>query len=156
MQHFWEVNALPAAQNNPNWSSDCADAAFQMVIGRIADTLRQIDAEGAGHHVATFICDESPKSEKIQKSYYKFKKKLPHLADYMRGISHLDDKRTPPLQMADLMADVAREMVAQWLDDPSTQATCPIPGSVLEIKCWDRDGMLRALSGDSPIVTEAT
>jgi len=155
LEHFREVAAMPEAHDNPNWNPDYYDVGFQMIIGRIADILVRIQAGTGEHHVAGFVCDESPKSRKIENSYHRFKKKHPDLAEHMRGISHLDDKINPPLQMADLMADVAREMVTEWLDlgDPSKQASCPLPGSVMEVKIWDRDGMIKQVKGEiSPIV----
>jgi hypothetical protein len=70
----------------------------------------------------------------------------------MRGISHLDDKKHPPLQMADLMADLAREMTGQWIanGENRTQVICRLPNNVLQIKCYDRDSMDRVLKGDDP------
>jgi hypothetical protein len=152
MKDFREYNARPEVRANPHWNDDHEDAAFQLAFGVIAETMRQIEADGAGSHVAGFVCDDGPKKAKIEASYERFKAKHGDLREYMRGISHLDDKKHPPLQMADLMAELARDMTAQWIANggDKSKVVCRLPNNVLQVKCFDRDTMDRVLRGDHP------
>ena len=152
MEDFREYDARPEVRSNPHWNSDHEDAAFQLTFGLIAELLQQLDADGAGSHVAGFICDDGSNKIKIEASYDRFKQKHPPLAKYMRGISHLDDKKHPPLQMADLMADLSREMTGRWISNGGDRShvPCRLAGNVIQIKCYDRDSMERVLKGDSP------
>jgi hypothetical protein len=68
-----------------------------------------------------------------------------------QSIAPLDDKRTPELQMADLMADVARESVTRWLAQGGVAEAEPksIKTRVLNIQCWGKYRMLKVLSGEA-------
>lgn len=151
MQHFREVCALPEARKNINWSDDYFDLGYQLAFGRTAERLH----EGGKPKISVaFICDESPHSKKVAESYRQFKKKNPSLAAHMKGMSHLDDKTFLPLQMADLMADVAREMVTEQIKNPARIITTRMKGSVFHVDCLERDGMLQMLRHGSALVTE--
>jgi hypothetical protein len=152
MKDFREYNARPEVRANPHWNGDHEDAAFQLAFGVIAETMRQIEADGVGSHIAGFVCDDGPKKFTIMASFDRFKAKHSDLAKYMRGIAHLDDKKHPPLQMADLMADLAREMTGHWITNGGDKGkvSCRLPKNVLQVKCYDRDSMERVLRGDTP------
>lgn len=55
-----------------------------------------------------FYCDDSSRSPIYAALYASFKQCNPGLAWFMQGLSHIDDKRSPQMQTADLMAHLAR------------------------------------------------
>jgi hypothetical protein len=147
MKDFREYNSRAEVRANPNWNPNHEDAAFQLIFGRIAEIVRNVEISSRCPLQVGFVCDDGPNGNKIEASYDRLKAKHTGLAHHMRGISHLDDKKQPPLQMADLMADVGREMATQWLYDK--EVVCRLRGRVLEIKMYDRDVMDKVLNGEN-------
>lgn len=82
------------------------EVALQLLFGSLA---KQVTKElGAGHRL-TFIADEGPSARRIEKVYLGFKETNRGL-DNIQGFTHLDDKVSPPLQAADMMASVSKEL----------------------------------------------
>jgi Protein of unknown function (DUF3800) len=149
MHDFWEVDAMPEARACRNWMRECHDYetyAFRAVFGKITETiLRLLD----GDNYLFFVCDESPHYRKIKRGYDRFRKKFPAIAERMLGISQLNDKRVPELQMADFMADVAREMVTRHIATRQTAEPLSVKTRVFNVDCAHKHSMLRVLSGEA-------
>ena len=74
------------------------------------------------HSVIAFVHDDGPDFPELASLYSNFKRMNPRTAKYMVGFSGLDDKVTPPLQAADLIANHSLEIGLDWLDNGKTSA----------------------------------
>lgn len=81
----------------------------------------QIDGKGDDGHCIAFVSDDGPKAHIYTALYHDFKKKNPSIATIMRGIAHLDDKKWPGLQAADLLAHVTNQIYKQELAIPEDE-----------------------------------
>jgi len=149
MADFWEINTSNEARTSPHWNPDYEDCAFQLVIHALVTRLKT-EFEGRKYQIG-FVHDHSSKSAKLLHSFDCFKVRHPALSDCMRNFTSLDDKTHPPLQMADLMADVARDMITRKIDDPTieVQPRQGVKGSVYTVDCWQRKGMMKILRGQT-------
>lgn len=151
MQDFREVDATPEAKSNRQWMRECHDyqtAAFRNVFCRITYLLTEkVDPE----LLIAFVCDDSTHYRKIKRGYDRIKVKFPDLGRHMISLVSKDDKRVPELQMADLMADVAREATTKSIANAGAfTPPSSIKTKVLSIDCWNKSGMLKVLSGETP------
>jgi hypothetical protein len=154
MADFWKLNAAPEVKANPRWNTDHEDAAFRLLIHALVSRLKT-EFRGKNYQIG-FVHDESSKSAKLKRSYDCFKRQHPDLAECMRNFTSLDDKKHPPLQMADLMADVARDMITRKIDNPELGVTPRqgVTGSVFTVDCWQKAGMLKILQGTASVHIE--
>jgi hypothetical protein len=99
-----------------------------------------------------FVCDDSPHFRRINRGYERVKQKFPDLGSKMLSLTRLDDKVTPELQMADLMADVSRQMMQKFIvSNRQNQITPSAFGSkIVSVDLWDKAGMLSNLYGTTP------
>jgi len=91
--------------------SDPFEIALQILFNQLSNAVKSELGEG---HRFTFVVDESPSAERIEKVYLEFKRINPAVAVNMDGLTHLDDKAMPPLQVADMMASIAKEVYSGW------------------------------------------
>ena len=145
---FHKINSLPEAKTSPHWNRDFEDATFQILLHNLIARLKH---NFPPTFQIGFVHDESQKSEKLKTSYLLFKKRHPELGERMRNFTSHDDKTHPPLQVADLMADVARDVVNRKLDDESIDVTVRdgVKGSVFVVDCWQEWGMMKVLCGQA-------
>jgi hypothetical protein len=151
MKDFLEVDAMPEAQANQQWMRECHDyktCAFRNVFNLLAHILI---VEFGGENYITFVCDESSHQRKIRRGYERMKEKFPILNERFLGLAPSDDKKVPELQMADLMADVARRMITTYITHGGKQEVPPlsIKENVLRVQTWNKSGMLKILSGEA-------
>lgn len=97
------------------FTADAFEAALQTTMIECAFAVRDHFA-GTNNQVA-FICDGSSKAAKYTKLYTEFKKKNPKIAQVMRRIVHLDDKKLIPLQAADMMANATKELAVKMIQE---------------------------------------
>jgi len=90
---------------------DPFELALQLLFKELSDTVK---ADMGNGFRMTFVVDESQSAQRIEKVYLEFKRINPGLALNMEGLTHLDDKTVPPLQVADMMASVAKEVYLEW------------------------------------------
>lgn len=93
------------------FEKDPVEAAYSSIMLEVARAVRK---NAHGHRVAYFI-DESTYSDKIIAAFKATKINHPVIAKSMATIAPLDDKITPPLQMADLVASVIKDVFLHWL-----------------------------------------
>jgi hypothetical protein len=79
--------------------------------------------EGLGEqgHCVSYISDDSNRSSVYSAVYSDFKAKNPDIAQIMRGIAHLDDKKWPGLQAADLVAHIVNQVFKEQIALPEGQ-----------------------------------
>lgn len=152
MKDFLEVDAMPEAQASRQWMRECHDyktCAFRNVFNLLGHILI---VEFGGENYIAFVCDESSHQRKIRRGYERMKEKFPILRERFLRLTPSDDKKVPELQMADLMADVARQMIMKYIVEGGTQEVPPlsIKENVLRVQTWNRSGMLKVLSGQAP------
>jgi hypothetical protein len=150
MHDFWEVDAMPEARACTQWMRECHDYqtyAFRNMFCKITHTVMRLTTD---ENYLIFICDDSTHQRKIRRGFERVKKKYPELGERMLSLAPMDDKKIPELQMADFMADVAREMVTRHLATAGAQAEpAAIKTRVFSVECSNKHSMLRVLSGEA-------
>src|SRR5882672_128172 len=111
VQEYSQVLALPEAKaklpSNPYYAA--LNAGF-------FETIKAINTLG-GKHMVSFVHDDDDNFEQYRNLYREFRTKNPKTAKQMGGFVPLDDKKHPPLQAADLAANVTCNFAKQWLED---------------------------------------
>jgi len=104
---------------------------------------RSVRKNAPGHSVS-FVFDESSSSTKIIAAYEAVKAYHPVIAKSMGPIAPANDKATPPLQMADLVASITREAFLKYKDSGE-----PFPdkwsGHFDTLGIWDAEHTMRSL-----------
>lgn len=136
-QEVW--NAFPVARTL--YREDPVEAAFSQMFFEIARATQK----AAPDHQVAFIIDDSTYSGKIADAFKAVKIIHPSLASSMATLDPLDDKITPPLQMADLIASIVKDVFLEWLAQGKAEY------APLELKWhnhfevigkWDKEHML--------------
>lgn len=92
------------------------------------------------HSVVAFIHDDGPDFPELASLYTAFKKLNPRTAKHMVGFSELDDKVTPPLQAADLIANHSLELGIKWLDNgKNLEEESELQSSMGFLSVWRED-----------------
>lgn len=91
--------------------ADPFEIALQILFKQLSQAVK---SDIGDNHRFAFVVDESQSAQRIEKVYLEFKRVNPGLAVNMEGLTHLDDKTTPPLQVADMMASIAKETYLDW------------------------------------------
>lgn len=125
------------------YSRDPTVAAYSQMIYTIARAARK---NAPGHRVA-FVFDGSSASSKIMAALDAIKEYHPVVAKSIATIAPADDKLTPPLQMADLVASVVRK---SFLKHKETGEAFPERwnahfGHDESLGIWDAEHTLRSL-----------
>jgi hypothetical protein len=94
---------------------DAFGLVLQTVIMECAYLVRD---KMPGFNRIAFVCDDGPKAELYSRAYAEFKHKNPVIAQVMNGLVHLDDKKWPQLQAADMVASLGKEASFQILQNP--------------------------------------
>jgi Protein of unknown function (DUF3800) len=146
---FYEVDSMPEARANKKWMRECHDFkthAFRHVFYQLAHLVGyKLD----GDNYVTLICDDSNHYRKIRRGFDRMKIKFPHLADRMLSLAPMDDKTVPQLQMADLLADVTREMTTRHIATQGAEAEpLNIKSKVINVNSWSKPQMLKLLRGE--------
>jgi hypothetical protein len=150
MRDFWEVDAMPEAKACRQWMRECHDYqtyAFRNMFGKITHAVLQLPP---CDNYLLFVCDGTTHYRKIKRGFDRVKKKFPELGERMLSLAPMDDKKVSELQMADFMADIAREMVTRSFTsaDGKAEPAC-IKTRVLSVDCSNKHSMLRVLSGEA-------
>lgn len=150
MQDFWEVDALPEAKACPQWMRECHDYetyAFRNMFCKITESVIHLTSDD---NYLFFICDESNHYRKLKRGFDRVKNKFPVLGERMLSLAPMNDKLIPELQMADFMADIARELVTRSFASADGKAEPKvIKERVFSIECSNMHSMLRVLSGEA-------
>ncbi len=118
---------------NPNPFS----AAMQTVMNEAAILVRD-QLPGKEKRVA-FVCDDGPDSDKLTAAYASFKQKNVQLSGLLSGIAHWDDKVTPPLQAADMVAGLAKEIQMKHLESGKLIDLPRLHGVFYRLFTWNEE-----------------
>lgn len=92
------------------------------MVYECARGARQLSLEsgtGPNGNLVGYVSDDSNRSSTYSTVYADFKNKNPDIAQVMQGLAHLDDKKVPGLQAADLVAHVINQVVKELLKVPA-------------------------------------
>jgi hypothetical protein len=127
------------------FAGDPTEHAYSQVMYEVTRTIRR----KAKNHAAAFVIDQSLYSDKVIAAYNAMRQNHPTVAKTAKTILPLDDKETASLQVADLLASVAKDTFIEWLKDP-TQRYAPLPekwrNHFERIGRWDKPHFLRSLT----------
>jgi uncharacterized protein DUF3800 len=125
-----------------NFAPDPFNFASQTVIRECAFAAQR-HLRGISNKVA-FVCDDSPNSEKFAHSYLEFRRKNDPVRDTLLGMVHRDDKDTPPLQAADMVAGLTKEVSLKYVTQGSAFPTAlpRLNGVLWKIVSWNKSKML--------------
>jgi Protein of unknown function (DUF3800) len=115
-------NADPRAANF--FREDPYEGALQSVVYECAKATRKVSrADGLGDngHCVGYISDLSEQAPIYTEIYRDFVKKNPDIGQIMRGITHLDDKKWPALQAADMVAHITNQVFKQLIAVPEDE-----------------------------------
>ena len=138
LDHVAARSAIP--ESALFYANDPTVAAYSQTIYTVTRLVRK----NASGHGVSFVFDESSSSAKIMAAYEAVKAYHPVIAKSMGTIAPANDKVTPPLQMADLIASVVRESFLKYKEtgEPFPEkwdAHFESPG------IWDAEHTLRSL-----------
>lgn len=138
LEMFRETVARPEIKDRFN--PDHFSAAMQAAMRDSVLYVRQNFGDG---HLISFICDDSPNADHLLAVYRQFKEKNLWLADTLRGMAHQDDKHTPQLQAADLVASVSRELAMEYLRTGNKVPLKRLEGSFYRMSVWKRETVIQ-------------
>jgi hypothetical protein len=130
---------------NRFYAADPTEHIYSQAMYEVTRATRR-KAKGWG---VAFVIDQSDYDEYVIAAYKAMKVNQPAMAESAKTILPRDDKETPPLQMADLLASVTKDMFLDWVTNHPNQKTAPIPkrwfDNFEKIGKWDRAFMLHSL-----------
>lgn len=116
--------------------------AFEGVLFEAVKLIRKLP----GKNAVAFVHDDGPDFNMLRTVYSGFKIANPKTAEFMAGFRPLSDKEHPPLQLADMIANLTLEIGTQWLADRR-----PLRGlkhmqeNIRMLGVWDEHYMLSIL-----------
>ncbi len=114
--------------------------------GVFLETVKYVRSLPGENNVVAFIHDDGPDFNELHDLYKSFKQKNPKTAKYMVGFQPLDDKKHPPLQAADMMANYALEIGMEWLSTGRKKTKMQeMEESIDRLKVWDEPTLLGLL-----------
>ncbi|HEY1657763.1 MAG TPA: DUF3800 domain-containing protein [Candidatus Sulfotelmatobacter sp.] len=144
------LKALGVAIAMPDWNSlkhlpgscgffarDAYETAMQSLFFEGIKRIRR------GHNVIAFYHDEGNDFPRLHAVYKDFKTKNERLVKYLAGFDPRDDKQTPPLQAADLIANMALELASEWVQKRQIADLKKLRECIPEVLVWDRVELLR-------------
>ena len=141
-----EVGAMPEfagkIPNNPY------DWAMQSIFQESVKDLQKL----RGHHQIAFVHDDGNDFSRLYEIYLAFKRKNPDYARNMAAFSALDDKLHPPIQAADMVANLMVNHALELERNPDLVVQ-RLTGSIVKLAMWNKEhtiAVLRAQSGDCP------
>jgi hypothetical protein len=128
-------------QLHDRFNPDPFSFAMQTVMRECARAA-QSNLMGENNKVA-FVCDDSPNSAKLTAAYSAFKRSNQPIRDTLGGMVHLDDKKTPALQAADMVASVAKEVALEHLKRGEQVSLPRLQGVFWKLVGWNKESILR-------------
>ena len=116
--------------------------AFQSVLHEVVGYIRR----KPGRAMVAFIHDGGPDYDTLRHFYNGFKKENPRTAKYMAGFQPLSDKEHPPLQAADMAANLTLSVGIEWLENGRrVEKLKEMRESIRKIGVWTEDYLLSVL-----------
>jgi hypothetical protein len=136
-------NSIPIARQF--YRKDPTETAY---AGLFLEIARAVQKNAPEYQVA-YIIDDSTYSGMIAEAFKGLKINHPEVASAMATVAPQDDKLTPPLQMADLVASIVKDIFVEWLDIGKPEHV-PLETKWLNhielIGKWDKEHMLTSLA----------
>lgn len=107
------------------------ELAIQVALAEISKVVK--GGNGSSHEIA-FAADEGPSARRIEKVYLEFKR-INNSFDAIKSFTHLDDKENPQLQVADMMAGIAREFYLERSKGASIKVPMHLSNRIGDILC---------------------
>jgi hypothetical protein len=124
------------------YAEDPIVAAYSQIMYEVARQVRK-NAKGFG---VAYIVDDSTYSDKIKHAFEAMKINHPTVGVSAKTCAPFDDKDTPALQMADLLANVTKDIFLNWLACGGAHPELGRWHNHIErIGKWDKEHMLRSL-----------
>jgi hypothetical protein len=130
------------------YSKDPTEAANSQIMYEVAMAVQR----NAPECEVAYIIDDSSYSEKIANAFKAVKHNHPTLANTMNSVLPLDDRVTPPLQAADLIASVIKDGFLDWLRNNKSPHSPEFPEKWFQppnhfesIGVWDETFMLHSI-----------
>ncbi len=99
-------------------SSDPYESAVQTLMFECGHVVRdKIPPDRGKVNRLAFVCDDTPNAARYSAVYAGFKERNPRMASILGGMVHLDDKLHPPLQAADMMASLSKELFLNHMNN---------------------------------------
>lgn len=137
---FAEVSSIPELKEKLG-PTNAYQLALQTIFVRSVDQMNTVP----GNHKIAFVHDDGSDCDLLEATYRAFKRKNPRSAKYVVGFSCLDDKLHPPLQGADMVANTTCNYARQWQENPTEASLGRLKESILEMKVWDRNFMMKII-----------
>jgi hypothetical protein len=142
----------PFIPNDPyEWAVQSAwneSVAAVLHVGRDS-TLTLAHDSGSNFHV-------------LHKIFLEFKAKNPIASRVLRDFVPLDDKQNPPIQAADILADVTFRYAEEWAVNPTTENMRRLRGNMHKVCIWDEsyavenlEQMIKSQNDTEKSLTEA-
>ncbi len=129
LEDYRRLAALPDANNI--LPSDPYKAALSSVMIETVKHMRKLP----GHNVVAFIHDQGDEFDELRGCYQAFRKMNKTTAKFMGGFEPMDDKATPALQAADLIANHTTFLMRKKLD--SKDAVVEMRENLSRLGYWD-------------------
>jgi hypothetical protein len=126
-------NALRDAPGSRDFFSHPYETAMQSVMFETIKHVRR------SHQVIHFWHDDGNDFPRLYEAYLDFKKKNPKIMKHVGGLRPLDDKITPPLQAADLIANEARKLASEWVTTRALPELSKLKACIPVVSVWDKD-----------------
>jgi hypothetical protein len=111
--------------------------ALEGVFDLMARSLKTLP----GNHVVAYVHDSGSDFDRLRSYYEEYKALNPRHARCMAGFIPLDDKRHPPLQMADAIANYMQGIGLEWVQSRQTVIR-DSPFNVHHVGVWTEHFML--------------
>jgi hypothetical protein len=122
-----------------------ADPYRRALEGVLFETVKAA-RQKSGNHMVTFIHDDGENCDVLRNYYNQFKLANPKTAKFMAGFQSLDDKKHPPLQLADMVANRSLEHGLEWLSNGRNPSLLKeMADNVHHFGVWDEHYMLSIL-----------
>jgi hypothetical protein len=136
---YKKVCSRPEAQEF--FDADPYRRALEGVFNETVLVLKKL----SGNNKVAFVHDEESHFNELRGCYREYVENNPRHASLMGGFQLLDDKKHPPLQMADIIANDCLGECLKWLDSGRETAETTIPYNVHHFGAWTEHYMLSIL-----------
>jgi hypothetical protein len=98
--------------------TDPYEQTYAMTMICIAGNLED---EMPSREVVAYLCDDHDKAANVRSVYDELKRQNPICGQWMGSLSHMDNKKSPALQAADLLAARCKDFLVKMITSPDTQ-----------------------------------
>ncbi len=139
------MDDLEKFYSRPEAQKFCGNPYQRALEGVIHETVGCIKAK-SGRNMVAFVHDDGTDFDELRGYYNAFKAISPKTAKYMAGFQPLSDKDHPPLQAADMIANLTLGIGLKWLETGrKIEKLKEMEDSIGKLGVWDEHYMLSVL-----------